>query len=92
MGLLRAEGELMPEATEAQKQILDEMQALVKAWVDRGLTYRDVVPLFATYLVTLSIQGGYSIVTIGEMIPRLWAHTMIKIIEAKKADLVEPPK
>jgi hypothetical protein len=82
----------MAEITEAQKQLLDEMNALVKAWMDRGTTYRDVVPLLGTYLVTVAIQGGYKLDMILHMMGRLWASAMVRIVEAAiNKSIPEPP-
>jgi hypothetical protein len=80
----------MAQATEAQKQLLDEINALIAAWVDRGVVYKDVVPLFATYLVTTAIQGKYNLLTIMELIPRLWACTMLSIVEERAKEPLPP--
>jgi hypothetical protein len=79
--------------TPEQAQLLEEMGALVKAWVDRGVLVRDVVPLFATYLVTTAIQAGYPVSVLMELIPRLWARTMLAVVEDKaKAPIPELSK
>lgn len=81
----------MPEATPAQRQILEEMAALVKAWEDRGTQYKDVVPLFATYFAATAVQAGYSFEKMSEMFGRLWAATMHKVVEAQIAKGIPNP-
>jgi hypothetical protein len=71
---------------------MDEMQSLVRAWVDRGVLARDVVPLMATYLCTTSINAKLPLETIMEMIPRVWARSMLVMLEMKLVEPIpEPP-
>ncbi len=63
----------MVNRTPAQDQIVKEMQALVNAWTDRGILVRDVVPLFATYLVATALDTkALDLEKVLELIARLW--------------------